>query len=84
MKTYRLVFPEKLYHFKNTSIWYFNSHFVLKHSFYIIEKTNRTENQQLFDRTIDITLFDGVSRRLDIRLQTKLLQNIENFSIAPL
>ena len=32
----------------------------MKHLFQITEKKTLTENQQLFDRIIDITLFDGV------------------------
>ena len=42
------------------SFQHFNSHFVLKHLFQITEKKTLTENQQLFDGIIDVTLFDGV------------------------
>ena len=42
------------------SFWHFNSRFVLKHLFFITEKITLTENQQLFDGIIDVTLFDGV------------------------
>ena len=59
MKTKTLVFPEKCY-FKISSFWHFNSRFVLKKNSYITEKKTQTENQQLFDGIIDITLFDGV------------------------
>ena len=59
MKTKKLVFPEKRY-FKNSSFWHFNSCFILKHLFQIIEKKTQTENRQLFDGIIDATLFDGV------------------------
>ena len=51
------MFPKKLY-FKNSSFWHFNSCFVLKHLFSSTE--TQTENQQLFDAMIDVTLFDGV------------------------
>ena len=53
-----LVFPEKLY-FKNSSCRHFDSRFVLKHLFQT-EKKTQTENQHLFDRIIDGTLFDRV------------------------
>ena len=56
IKTKTLVFPKKLY-FKNSSFWHFNSCFVLKHFFQITEKKTQTENQQLFDGIIDVTLF---------------------------
>ena len=51
MKTKTLVFPEK---------WYFKWCFALKHLSYFTEKKKWTENQQLFDGIIDVTLFDGV------------------------
>ena len=57
MKT--LVFPKKLF-FENSSFWYLNSGCVLKQLFDITEKKTGTENQQLFDGIIDVTLFDGV------------------------
>ena len=44
----------------HSSFWHFNSCFALKHLFQITKKKTRTENQQLFDGIIDITLFDGV------------------------
>ena len=56
------MFAEKLY-FKNSSLWHFNSCFVLKNLFQITEKKTQTENRQIFDGMIDVTLFDGVSRR---------------------
>ena len=43
-----LVFPEKLF-FKNSSFWHFNSHFGMKHLFYITKKKHRIKNQQFFD-----------------------------------
>ena len=39
---------------------HFNSRFVLKHLIYITEKKPGSENQQLFDEIIDVTIFDGV------------------------
>ena len=56
MKTKILVFPKKLY-FKNSSFL-----FTLCLETFILDYWEKiwTENQQLFDRIIKVTLFDGV------------------------
>ena len=64
------MFPEKLYFNIRSfwhvnlrfvrSFWHFNLRFVLPRLFHITEKKLQTENPQLFDGIIDVTLFDGV------------------------
>ena len=46
----------------------------------ITEKKTRTENQQLFDRIIDVTLFDGVqgvSTWYDTLQSVQIMYNFE-------
>ena len=59
MKTTTLVFPEKQ-HFKNIHFGILIYVLSCNTYFRLLRKKTRTENKQLFDDIIDITLFDGV------------------------